>query len=816
MMVADSAFCLGSMLNREPSPSPSLRERPRAAKVQSMPLIPTTALFAAQQGSPNQPQQSSPTIPSTSARRSPPPGQISRVLPTPPHPNPPNFVDDRRMSPAPGSQQVHGVYRPPLRTSTTFTGLHNHLAEFELSPQFLADIELADQQYQSLQPSHSYPAYNAGLRDGSPSSGKAPNSTDRGRGPTNGAANGASPDQTQQRGWSQPQRESPKGRDRPSVAANGAAPLIPGSVSGQSHTPEHRMSPNQHTPHVIPGEPHPSSYLAQFGNREPAASMRRAPPTNEGRLSVSMASQTPPLQNVPTRTPDRSLPVQEEDEVTAKNNGGAWQINDQPTAEQHFRSSPTPSSDLNSDSGNQRFDSGIGAHSNHRDEDQLSHKHENNHAQYAKRDTSPDEDGSYTPRSPTTGLPEADSFYANQGHATVNAALPAPRAKARNGSLDQIMLELESSIQESSAPHTPPPQQSTDRSPNYPADVRQQSGNGSALYPNYPPSETNGYNPGHQEHDSGNNGNRYIPPRVYPDDFHSNGEESPAHLVHSFFRQYHMSPRPDAPIPPTPHSQTAAPSPSPLLSEYGREMLAHRALRAAGSPYPFPYNHVRRNRQMAGSNGANEQQILAEQINEQITRQWQIYAQNMGQITDSTLSPSSTPFQGELFEHWADMHIRRSNANARNIDTASIRSSPSHQPVALPLPPVLAAAARKNHYQPKRHNFTRKPPPRVESTQPRETSPELSSSGEETSVAGEERPHSAPAGRVTSASVPPPISTNIVLEHDDSDEWIDEDEDDVYEDLIELEYHPGYVRNSSKRRRKWEVGWENLIQAVCR
>jgi hypothetical protein len=49
---------------------------------------------------------------------------------------------------------------------------------------------------------------------------------------------------------------------------------------------------------------------------------------------------------------------------------------------------------------------------------------------------------------------------------------------------------------------------------------------------------------------------------------------------------------------------------------------------------------------------------------------------------------------------------------------------------------------------------------------------------------------------------------------DDSGEWVNEEDDDDYEDLISLEYHPSFVKNISKRRRKWEVGWENLIQAV--
>lgn len=51
-----------------------------------------------------------------------------------------------------------------------------------------------------------------------------------------------------------------------------------------------------------------------------------------------------------------------------------------------------------------------------------------------------------------------------------------------------------------------------------------------------------------------------------------------------------------------------------------------------------------------------------------------------------------------------------------------------------------------------------------------------------------------------------------IVPADDSGEWIDEEGDD--EDLLELEYHPSYVGNVEKRRRRWEIGWEALTQAV--
>ncbi|GLB45931.1 putative thyroid hormone receptor binding [Lyophyllum shimeji] len=85
---------------------------------------------------------------------------------------------------------------------------------------------------------------------------------------------------------------------------------------------------------------------------------------------------------------------------------------------------------------------------------------------------------------------------------------------------------------------------------------------------------------------------------------------------------------------------------------------------------------------------------------------------------------------------------------------------------------------------------SRKPPPRVESTQPRETSPEPSSSGEET--AGEERfvpPADAEEGSWANGGANVPVV--VVGAADENDEWIDEEDDD--DDLLELEYHPNYA-----------------------
>ncbi|KAF8960271.1 hypothetical protein BDZ97DRAFT_1620132, partial [Flammula alnicola] len=694
--------------------------------------------------------------------------------------------------------------RPSPRAPTAAYPIKlHHEEEYQMTAELLADIERADQvqQTKSVLPGHPYP-YPSAPRGESPSSAKGLN-VERVRGSAD-RASPSNPENGQQRGRREQQlaRESPKNRDHPS-----ASPSYPpfSQTQAQSHTPERRMSPGQHSPVVVPGEPHPASYLAQYNSRESPPVMRR-PGNSEPRLNVSMASQTPPLQTIAARTPDRSLPVQEEDEVMARNGAGAranWQVKDQNSEPQFHSSSPTPPSDLNPDNNNQRFDNTT--HNNqlgHRDEDKSILKHEESHAQYAERDST--EEDSYTPRSPTAGLPEDDHevYYPGQNIPIRNPVPVALRAKVRNGSTDHLMRGLDSALLDQSADAPPQEAQAPERPPQY-SDQRQGSQSSATQYQNYPPRPEYGYTQDHQQNGNG----RYHPPQVYPDDFQSYGEDSTAAYIQSYLH----SPRPDAPIPPTPHSQTAAPSPSPLLSGYGvgKELPLYRPIRAAGSPYPFPFNHVRRNRQVQGQRFLPSG-LEPPTLTEQVARQWQVFAQNnQGNITDSTLSPSSTPFQGDLFDHWAYLHTQRMMRGGM-LDTASMQSSPSHQPIPLPLPPNLSIRKKDRGLHSKRQSYSRKPPPRVDSTQPRETSPELSSSGEET--AGEERPGTA-AEHIIIGPAPASVVSTEITEVDDNGDWVDEDDEDDYEDLIDLEYHPAFVRNISKRRRKWEVGWENLIQA---
>jgi hypothetical protein len=246
-------------------------------------------------------------------------------------------------------------------------------------------------------------------------------------------------------------------------------------------------------------------------------------------------------------------------------------------------------------------------------------------------------------------------------------------------------------------------------------------------------------------------------------------------------------------------------------------------------------------------------------------------------MSDSTFSPAPTPFQG-AFSPWAHWHTQRifgrgpgggggiggigggGAGGAGGMgggfgggvggfgggDAMSMQSSPSHEPVPLPKVgggggarkagggqqggqqggqggrgPVRGGSKLRREARSHSVSPTRKPPPRVESTQPRDTSPEPSSSGEET--AGEES-YATPPGhyvpvnggydeRLGGAAAVMPIGGE---EDDDEADWVDEDEEVDPEDLLELEYHPTYVRMAEKRRRRWEIGWEALTQTVSR
>ena len=746
-------------------------------------MVPSITAFPPQPPQPTQNTQPSPSLPTNGGRRSPIIGQVQRLLPTPPHNNAPTFDQERRLSPPPVQQQTmnpsnanqHYPRPGPRAPAASFPNRHQNLEEdWKMTPELLAEIDYATHQqaqYQANQPL-SYP------------NGESPPALKGDRVRPADRLSPINPD-NQQRG-----RREQQHRESPMTGGHHAASPLASSFEA-TLTPEKRISPAP-----LGSESHPANPTSHYTTRESPPVLRRAPAT-EQRINQSIVNQTPPLQAA--RNPDRSLPVQEEDE-----NGGSsrtdWQDTDT-LIESQFSSSPTPSSDLNADGK-------LKVH--HDDDKKKAITHDEDRAQYGNRDSTEEENG-FTPRSPTAALPEDNNNpYYPGPNVPIRVPVPVPlRPKGRNGSGDHIMRGLESTLLDSKQSHpvpsapVPQTQQQQSQPPKY-SEQRQPVQPQPQLNYQYQkpyPSQEYAYA---QQTIRARNG-QYLPPQphVYPDDFQYADDSASAYI-----QSYMTSPRPDAPVPPTPHTATAAPSPSPAYRQ-----------RAVGSPYPFPFNHVRRNMQNQNSrliaNGLDPAAVT-----EQIARQWQVYAQNNhGNITDSTLSPSATPFQGDLFNQWAYHHTNRMMRGLH--ETASLHSSPSHQPIPLPIPPHFGAKKRDKFLNGRKQSYGRKPPPRVQSTQPRDTSPELSSSGEET--AGDDRVNPAPdvepqstneQGVSFTPTTDIPITEIPIEDLDEDADWVDEDDEDDYDDLIDLEYHPSFIKNVSKRRRKWEVGWENLIQAA--
>ncbi|KAI5996575.1 hypothetical protein F5J12DRAFT_725660 [Pisolithus orientalis] len=681
-----------------------------------------------------------------------------------------------------------GCPRPVNRNAPQFlTSYHTVEENWQMTDELMAEIERADYaQAMSQQPQPPAPgtvgvAYAGGAQSGPVYVREAPSPykdsvLDRVRGSGHNSPkdleNGRRPVRTERERDRDAQQtnESVRVRDRPLPASPGSSQIHP---QPRNLSPE-RKSPPYLTAQSSSGEGPPTNDYGSF-KREPyqpphtriptpPPTVRKpsgAPVTSDVRTTPpaasKLASQTPPLQAMKTRTPDKSLPVQEEqeDDVALKKSTGHLQ-----------------------------YDHGSDPHRDDDDDDTLI---ENDH-EYAHNDN--DEDGgsgSYTPRSPSANLPEPHYMH------PVNQRVASIAKHHRNGSTDQLGLQSFDAIVNQRVPvrtavepreycgHEPPSRPEQNRVFNEARDNRDQR--------NVEVSQQvqQNFNHNHRSHT--------LHTQVHVDDQHY---DDPAA---TYLQTYFQSVRPNAPIPPTPHSQTAAPSPSPLISSIQPSPAP------VGSPYPFPFSHVRRNVAYAPPTAPSTTYDPAS-IEEQIALQMQMYAlNNHAVLSDSTFSPSSTPFPRSGYNPWTFLQSTRAFGGTRHrFDSMSMRSSPSHQPVNLP---ARSSRGRGLKRREKSVNLRKavtsenasrdkvQPPPRVESTQPRDTSPEPCSSGEET--AGEERYD---------------VHEEVAWVSDDTDvdgEWVDEGEDD--RELIYLEYHPTYISNFDKRRRRWEARWEALQQA---
>ncbi|KAG9219693.1 hypothetical protein CCMSSC00406_0005985 [Pleurotus cornucopiae] len=810
------------------SPSPTYRERQqRSVKTQSMPLVPTLMQIY-------QNQQSSPTIsnPTANRTRSPPPqGTLppntrqpqsasnvnanssaaavrgstpDRGITPPPAsyvgnaPNP-GVLPHTQSTPNVNASQATHFPRPNRAQAAQFLSSFQEMEHnWQMTDELLAEIEQADKQQTRSQaqiPQVSSSAQTS-LSPRDQTNVVAPESQQLRDANVERVKSGErsspkdSPDVgNQQRRQTMPARESPNFRDRQPNSPT--APAFP----PQERTPELR-GPSYHV--GANGGDMQSPAYNQYPRDSPPVARRPNPDVRSQPQQPSATSQTPPV--ALTRSPDRSLPFQEEAEDDVHLNGhhskvpddDAWDEEEETDQDiRHDIVSPAPSSDIHPTG--PRYDvsrmhvGGRESRTGHRGDEVVE-----------TRATPSDEDA-FTPRSPTAELPEDPSRFVVHDH---SKTIRGPRH--RNGSADQLgyrVLDASAFVQPSSGKAPEPTSATSDQR----LAATQQSLTERAQYV-----QPNNINIRPSDLQNG----QYYSSQILSDDAQSLWEHPSAEYIQA----YVQSPRPGAPVPPTPHSQTAAPSPSPFVSGMYSDAakdMAFSPIPPIGSPYPYPFSHVRRANTYAGqlrnppppsSTGYDPNHPSV--IQEQLVKQWQIYAQNnQGHISDSTLSPSSTPYPGGAFIPWAYLHTKKM-LGIDGHDPRSIQSSPSHEP--LPLPPNPAVGLKKKEATSNlrvKPEPVRKPPPRVESTQPRDTSPEPSTSGEET--AGEERYTIPREGTWLSQNTRPPTAGAV----DDDADWIDEDDDPDDDDLLELEYHPSFINNVEKRRRRWDARWEALVQS---
>ena len=701
------------------------------------------------------PPQASPTS-STNSRPSPPMASIPRHHATPPQAS--------LQSGEPGAipsishySQSHNVYDTHYnqtvgRSQAAPLTRYQHDDSYQITPELLEEIERADQQSQTHTSSPAFAAHPH-LKSTTPSRDQ---NLERLR-----ARDRVSPKELESRRQRDPAREIPAARQSHSPST---------FVQVPTSQPDRNASDSAARSSPMGGGSSGDTY-APYITRD-----RRATLNSEPRAQYSHSTHTPPLQAVGRSSADRSLPVQEEPEddphLIVKDD--PWKGLEQ-LESHHQISSPIPSSDTHPE-GNP-------------------HRPKVHHLSSPRVDNYSDDEGAKTPRSPSVGLPERTAQPMTSG------IRMHTRTAGRTGSMDQLGLRgiAETIHQPSQDGVLGPSHSSSAQCSGQPSQLHKLSVDANLSLPYYT-SESSPY--------SGPHSSQFLPEEYY-------GYDPSAPFYHD--PQYDNRTRPEAPIPPTPHSQTAAPSPSPFPPAYsrnGRNVTDPRPVHT-GSPYPAPYDHIRRNINISRNALFDPTDPNFDMIREQVASQWQTFAQNthaLGSMSDSTFSPSATPFQGN-FSAWAHLHARRTINGAFGI--RSLQSSPGLEPLDRGDAPstapshVFRSRKKTNRASGLSTEVSRKTPPRVQSTQPRDTSPEPSTSGEET--AGEENYAGSNTNRRNWGNG---SLAGQAVEDDGDGDWIDEDEEPDEDDLLELEYHPLYIKNVTKRRRRWEMGWENLIEAV--
>ena len=283
--------------------------------------------------------------------------------------------------------------------------------------------------------------------------------------------------------------------------------------------------------------------------------------------------------------------------------------------------------------------------------------------------------------------------------------------------------------------------------------------------------------------------------------------------------------RSGAPTPPTPHNHATAssPSPSPLILGMGRanstKVLQPSSLvPRVDSPYPYTFGHIPPSSFAGPSNKTSRLSQMDPNVirNQRVSQLQADELNNGGMVSDSTLTPSLTPLPGLQYNPSALLHMSKALTGRHDgiaDSQTSTRSSPSHEPV--PLPPFSGGyrgRPRRERSRDLRRQSKTRPPRRIESTEPRDTSPEL--------LSGEEAPGESREGVRHHSAHRPARWDESADDEDNADaddgEWIDEDVgvEGAADDLLQLEFDPDYINDPKKRRRSWELRWEALLRDV--
>jgi hypothetical protein len=681
-----------------------------------------------------------------------------------------------------------GYPRPINRIA--LASFHALEENWQMTDELMAEIERADYaqtlSQQPAAPGTSGVAYAGGAQSGAVYVREAPSPHVLGR------PDGDSTRRPPREREPQPS-DSIQPRNRPLPASPGNSPSYSPQGHPQARGPSpDRVSPPYHTPQGSSGESATAGDYVSL-KRESYQSRIPTPPTARKSASASnaeatratppaagkLASQTPPLQAMKTRTPDKSLPVQEEpedDDASLKDNTGHLHCD-------HGGNPP------------------------HDDDDDTLIETETGYMRPGNDNDRDGDSGSYTPRSPSVTLPDS---YPPRHYSYPNNRLANLTKHHRNGSTDQLGLRSFDAVVTSKS--SPRPSEETRESPALLMQVNAEQIHGT-------PEDTVRHQHSRPFNDNRDDrsahGPEPSPNQVPQQPIRPHPLQTQVHREDQYYddaaaaylQTYFQSIRPNAPIPPTPHSQTAAPTPSPFISS-----IQPSPAPPVGSPYPYPFTHLRRNpypvHTVPTAPSSNYDPNHPSAIEEQLALQMQMYAlnNNAAPMSDSTFSPSATPFPGPAaYNSWAFLQASRA-FGGRRFDSMSLQSSPSHQPVSLPFPTSRGRGLKRREKSsnlrtppPGTKQKAVKPPPRVESTQPRDTSPEPYSSGEETAGEGFEVHEEA-------------AWVNGDGYDGDDAEWVDEEGDK--DELVDLEYHPSFIANMEKRRRKWDARWDALQQAV--